>query len=530
MSDQLLQYIMRHPNTSLEELRTMFGETDTDDDILTAYRQSWNTPSTPIGYGSGMGGLFFEQAKFDQQLQEMSNLQLPKLKQNTFSRVKDAFANAKEIGGLGAQIDLATSAYNAALPFAKVAIGAGTYAAKGINDLVTQDQINPILSMDMINSEIAGGYTGTMGNLQQPTKANMFTIGKANKQIAENNALMSQLGSIGNKASDMRAASEGMNASFNGLKREFQMAGNDQRAIFLSKEGGELQAPWTPEITIDVETFKTGGTVNAEWKPTIDVEEFRKGGDLNTGTKQMNVIPEGSLHKEKHHLKDIGFDDKHITKKGIPVVDNNGNQQAEIELNEIIFTLEVTKKLEEGYKEYYEEGTTPKKKEDLALKAGKLLWKEILYNTDDRTGLIDTLKEGGVLKAQEGATVTPKEESTEDRLARLKAIALEQNPNFIQRLVNLDLRSIDFTDDEGRPARGTHYLVTGDGYAWPRIQDTNGELKWYTDENAVNRVFDPNVKDYIEFADDEDAQFFGEHYKEMFPEFFDNFKKKKRKK
>lgn len=442
---------------------------------------------------------------------------------STFSRIKKAFNDAKEAGGLEAQIDLAQGAYNAALPFAKIAIGAGAYATKGINDLVTNDRINPILNMDIINSEIAGGYTGTMGNLQQPTKANMFTIGKVNKQIAENNALISQLGSIGNKASDMRSVSEGMNASFNGLKREFQMAGNDQRAIFLSKEGGELQAPWTPEITIDVETFKTGGTVNAEWKPTIDIEEFRKGGDINTGTTQMNVIPEGSLHKEKHHLKDIGFDDKHITKKGIPVVDNNGNQQAEIELNEIIFTLEVTKKLEEGYKEYYEEGTTPKKKEDLALKAGKLLWKEILYNTDDRTGLIDTLKEGGVLKAQEGTKIEPQEETFESRMARLKAIALEQNPNFIQRLVNLDLRSIDFIDDEGKPARGSHYLRSGDGAVWPRIQDTNGELKFYNDEMAERRAFDPEVKDYIEFDNDEDAIFFGEQYKKMFPEFFDQF-------
>jgi len=32
-----------------------------------------------------------------------------------------------------------------------------------------------------------------------------------------------------------------------------------------------------------------------------------------------------------------------LTKKGIPVVDNKGEQQAEVEKNEIIFSLEVTK-------------------------------------------------------------------------------------------------------------------------------------------------------------------------------------------
>ena len=35
-----------------------------------------------------------------------------------------------------------------------------------------------------------------------------------------------------------------------------------------------------------------------------------------------------------------------ITKKGIPVVDNNGTQQAEIENNEIIFRKEVTTEIE----------------------------------------------------------------------------------------------------------------------------------------------------------------------------------------
>jgi hypothetical protein len=32
-----------------------------------------------------------------------------------------------------------------------------------------------------------------------------------------------------------------------------------------------------------------------------------------------------------------------LTKKGIPVVDNNGEQQAEIEREELILSLEVTK-------------------------------------------------------------------------------------------------------------------------------------------------------------------------------------------
>jgi hypothetical protein len=72
--------------------------------------------------------------------------------------------------------------------------------------------------------------------------------------------------------------------------------------------------------------------------------------------------------------------DDNITKKGIPVVDVDGEQQAEIERNEIIFRLEVTQLLENLQKEGSDEA---------ALKAGKVLTEEILHNTKDNTGLLE---------------------------------------------------------------------------------------------------------------------------------------------
>ena len=115
------------------------------------------------------------------------------------------------------------------------------------------------------------------------------------------------------------------------------------------------------------------------------VPKKEKGGKLEKEeplTSQKNVIPEGALHARKHHMENAD----NLTKKGIPVVTDEGEQQAEIELNEIIFSLEVTKKLEELCADGSDEA---------AIEAGKLLVKEILYNTDDRTGLINTLKNGG---------------------------------------------------------------------------------------------------------------------------------------
>lgn len=113
---------------------------------------------------------------------------------------------------------------------------------------------------------------------------------------------------------------------------------------------------------------------------TPSVEVHKEGG-------QMNVIPEGCLHARLHHMENA--DD--LTRKGIPVVDNKGNQQAEIECNEIIFNLEVTQKLEEWCKAFNKEDATQKEKDELAIKAGKLLAKEIMENTDDRTGLINNI-------------------------------------------------------------------------------------------------------------------------------------------
>lgn len=104
-----------------------------------------------------------------------------------------------------------------------------------------------------------------------------------------------------------------------------------------------------------------------------EVPEFQEGGSIN-------VIPEGALHARKHNMDMEG-----ITKKGIPVIDNEGEQQAEIERSEIILRLELTQKLEELEKEYKKE-EDDKKKREIALEAGKLLIDELLNNTIDNTG------------------------------------------------------------------------------------------------------------------------------------------------
>lgn len=273
--------------------------------------------------------------------------------------------------------------------------------------------------------QVGGSYGGSVTDINNAVaKANkkygLFSSGsrnKANRQIDEARRQQNIMTDIAGQASDQRA----MINDLNYINHQFTLNGGyDQRYMRVAKSGMKLQdkinfikqkrtinnvinldtkeIEWEPII---IEEFKEGGNLPELWEPIIedlwepiieDIESYKEGGktkeELETPeieeTNQKNLIPEGALHKNKHHMEHT----EGLTQKGIPVIDNDGEQQAEIELDEIIFTLEVTKKLEELYKE----GT-----DEAAIEAGKLLVKEILFNTDDRTGLIAKCEEGGKL-------------------------------------------------------------------------------------------------------------------------------------
>lgn len=97
-------------------------------------------------------------------------------------------------------------------------------------------------------------------------------------------------------------------------------------------------------------------------------EQFRDGG-------QMNVIPGGVLHAHKNNIGD----------KGIPIVmkmeGSKLKKVAEIEKEEIIFTLGVTKFLEK-YAEKLDSGEIT---EDELIEVGKCIKEEITNNTVDKS-------------------------------------------------------------------------------------------------------------------------------------------------
>lgn len=187
---------------------------------------------------------------------------------------------------------------------------------------------------------------------------------KANTQISEAKRQQNLVADINEEAQDAFAAS---NYSGIGLRNQIALNGG-YRSMAIGRNGIKI---------LDKELQWANSILN---KTKASVPEFKSGG-------KVNVIPEGALHKNKHHLEDVNPEFKDVTNKGIPVVSKEDGgelvQHAEIERNEIIFNLDVTNKLEELMK---------KGDDESAIEAGKLLVHEILNNTIDNTGILKEIQ------------------------------------------------------------------------------------------------------------------------------------------
>lgn len=108
---------------------------------------------------------------------------------------------------------------------------------------------------------------------------------------------------------------------------------------------------------------------------TEDIQKFAEGG---------SILPTGKLHKELHHMSDMGEQFGDLTRKGIPVVtmDEGGEmvQVAEIERDEWTWSKEFTDQIESLWKDGSEESM---------IEAGKLICEELLRNTQDEGGLLN---------------------------------------------------------------------------------------------------------------------------------------------
>lgn len=262
---------------------------------------------------------------------------------------------------------------------------------------------------------VGGSYSGSVLNYANASKYSGKKYGafsrharkKANRKIDEANRQVKVMKNISQEAQLDSMLGNGMQ-DINNMEYQMDLQGGYNPYTSIGRRG--LRLPTKKELdrsrrissniknkqTIKNKffipndfsyTYQLGDQIEV---PEEQVKAFKNGG-------QMSIIPEGALHARKNNMNV-----ENITKKGIPVVDNEGTQQAEIERNEIIFSKEATTKLEE----LMNDGS-----DQAAIEAGKLLVKEITTNLDDKTGLTKEVilknQNGGNLNQILGGTANP---------------------------------------------------------------------------------------------------------------------------
>ncbi len=152
------------------------------------------------------------------------------------------------------------------------------------------------------------------------------------------------------------------------ISTQQQLDGGLDYSSVLAKEGGQLNNL--------IERVEDSNIVEVFVQNLQKITALKNGG---------SVIPSGALHKNKHNLEIDELDGK-ITTKGIPVisVEEGGEiiQHAEIERDEVILEITLSKKLEKLYYDGSDEAAT---------EAGRLLANELMESTTDNTGLINKI-------------------------------------------------------------------------------------------------------------------------------------------
>lgn len=199
---------------------------------------------------------------------------------------------------------------------------------------------------------------------------------RANRQI--HNAQMQQ-SKMSNIADEAQMAFTASNNPLLGTQLQLN-GGYQQNTVKAGKSGLKMDRDFAKRV---VKLSKGQKEKRKKIQEEVRMEEvagFKNGGSVN-------VIPDGALHAHKHHLENVDEKFEEVTTKGIPVIteEKGGDikQHAEVEREEIIFNLEVTKQLEK----LMQDGS-----DEAAIEAGKLLVYEILENTVDNTGLLNTVE------------------------------------------------------------------------------------------------------------------------------------------
>lgn len=271
---------------------------------------------------------------------------------NTIIDKTGGFTDASK--GLGKGVDFANKVASLAIP------GAGWFTGKTIDYKVSD-----------VLKQNAASYSGTLDKAntaaQNAGAKILFGKNKANSMIASAKLADTKVNNI---MEENELAMTASNNPFLGIDTQFkQMGGYQQNGVRTGKSGLKMDRDFAKKVV-----------KLSKGKKEDKIPGFKNGG-------AVNVIPDGALHKNKHHLENVDEKFEDVTTKGIPVITESAGgditQHAEVEREEIIFNLDVTKQLEK----LMEDGS-----DEAAIEAGKLLVREILENTVDNTGLLNKIK------------------------------------------------------------------------------------------------------------------------------------------
>lgn len=322
-----------------------------------------------------------------------------------------AQSEAGLLAAAGAVTDLASSVGSSALGVER---DAGDDVADGASKIASQFGPWGALAAGVIQganffTKAAGekvkGFEGNTGSSafqdfttedKQFRGLSMGGVGKAaqaygNKVEAQKQQFAKASNIVNAQKQQSRAASQSL-SNVNAQTQSTLAGGNDYSAI-LAKKGGRLstledriagrQSTTVNEFEWDESIMQTlydqlVSTPETAMETESDISLLKGGG---------SVIPSGALHKNKHRIEELVPElSGAITTKGIPVISQEEGgeitQHAEVEKEEIIIEITLSKKLEK----LWQDGS-----EDAMIEAGRLLSIEIMENTADHAGITDKL-------------------------------------------------------------------------------------------------------------------------------------------
>lgn len=247
-------------------------------------------------------------------------------------------------------------------------LGPAGWAAGAVVNMINGLGGKRVDSFDDLSAQYSSEFGGAASDVRNVhnkysnKKAGLFDIGfakRGNREVDRVVGIQDQIKNIQDKNDRLKNNNIGQDLN-SVILNKYQ--GNHQQ-LTLAKKGAKF--PDLESVRNILNSIKSK-----------DIQSFKSGGKI----EKENIIPTGALHKNLHHIDDIGID---ITKKGIPVVTMNEGgefkeQVAEVESAEWTLSLDVTKQIEEYWQNYKEYGD-----DNIAIECGKYLVDQIFNNTRD---------------------------------------------------------------------------------------------------------------------------------------------------